>query len=144
MAARGSRLRYKCAMSSRRRAAIWIGLALLLALAVILWRRPDAPRQQPAPAVAQQAGAPPPAAAVRPAVRAPPPSPAAVAPARPASIERVRGQGAIEGAVVSASTGAGIDGAELTFQRDDGAFSVRSGSGGAFSFEVAKGGRHRL
>jgi hypothetical protein len=136
-------------MSRRRRAALWIGVGLALAVAVGLWRasgnRAGAPPAPAAAPVASRAAQPAAASPSRP--QAAPLAPAAPAPApiaRAPVIERAPGKGAIEGVVLSATTGAGIEGAELTFQRDDGAFSVRSGPGGAFSFEVAKGGRHRL
>jgi hypothetical protein len=54
------------------------------------------------------------------------------------------GPARFEGRVVSAATGAGIAGAELTFSRGGAADSVRSAGDGSFTFEPASTGRWLL
>ena len=62
----------------------------------------------------------------------------------PARVDDGPAGGSVEGVVLSAATGLGLEGAEVTFQRDDGAASVRSGPGGAFAFAPPAPGRYRV
>jgi len=66
-------------------------------------------------------------------VRVPP-----AAPSDPVSPAR------FEGRVVSSTSGAGVEGADLTFSRGGAAASVRTGAGGAFAFEPPAEGRWLL
>ncbi|MGZ3457564.1 MAG: carboxypeptidase regulatory-like domain-containing protein [Archangium sp.] len=53
-------------------------------------------------------------------------------------------QGAFEGRVISATTGEGVEGAELTFASEGGAASARTGAGGRFRFVPHTGGTWQL
>ncbi len=86
------------------------------------------------------------------------PRPKAIAPVVPAEIAPVvsPGQnkptiehaslanGAVDGRVINWSTGEGVEGAELTFQGESGATTVRSIKGGGFALEPAAPGRFTL
>lgn len=94
-----------------------------------------------------------PAAPAAPGARRPaPPSPrpvrqqprVALAPAATPALAAPAPAGALEGRVVSASTGEGIAGAQLTFARPEETSAVASGPGGAFRFEARVPGRWTL
>src|SRR6266849_1500907 len=52
--------------------------------------------------------------------------------------------GTFEGRVVSSATGQGVPSAEITFEHESGAMSVRTGADGSFAFQPAHLGHHRL
>jgi protocatechuate 3,4-dioxygenase beta subunit len=138
-----------------RRRAFWGAVAVLvLALgAAWLWlrRAPPPPLQQQAATEARRTA---PGAAERAppqlAERAPaPPRTGSAAAARKPEAGRARTEvgpagGAVEGVVLSQATGGGIAGAELTFQRDEGASTVRTDPTGAFVFEPGRPGHYRV
>jgi hypothetical protein len=111
--------------------------ALLALLALLLLRSP------PRPAGAAPAGGQGPTAA---APEAPPPRLPLRLPAPPAGAapQAPDAPALFEGRVVSASSGQGLPGAELTFSRGGAADSVRAGAGGAFRFEPPAPGRWLL
>jgi 5-hydroxyisourate hydrolase-like protein (transthyretin family) len=119
----------------------------LVAFALLLWWLPSAPRDA-VPEEQQGAAAAVPAAAS--GARAPaalPPMERSAQSAAPAAAksgpDRPAG-GALEGRVLSSATGRPIAGAELTFQRDDGASTVRSDVDGSYRFAPEGPGHYRL
>src|SRR5262249_58763555 len=52
--------------------------------------------------------------------------------------------GSLEGRVVSSATGKGVRGAEITFEHESGAISVRTSLDGLFAFHPPKLGQYRL
>ncbi len=114
--------------------ALALTLALALLAAFLLLRRGPPPTSEATPAAGPAPGgetppAPPTALPVRMV------APRAPADDRPATFE---------GRVVSAATGQGIPGADLTFARAGAADSIRAGPGGAFTFSPTATGRWLL
>ena len=131
----------------RRRILLLASASALVGLLLYVRPGPQQPVPQAAPPARDQGeerAAPP--APGRPA----PKQPAIGAPARaallagPARVEEGPPGGSIEGAVLSTAKGLGIEGAEVTFQKDDGAASVRTGRGGSFVFAPPAPGRYRV
>ncbi|MFL5263878.1 MAG: carboxypeptidase-like regulatory domain-containing protein, partial [Anaeromyxobacteraceae bacterium] len=115
-------------------------LALLAALAVallagIVWRRAGPTERAPEPA---------PAAASRPPERTAPPPTDPVRLAERATLARDASGCTFSGRVVSAATGAGVAGAELTFSRSGEANAIAGAADGAFCFEPPQAGRWTL
>ena len=110
-----------------------VPLVALLAYLLALRGRPGVP---PPPG-----RAPGPAAAVGPAPRpAPPPRlPVLLLPPAPPAARAPAGPARFEGRVVSAVSGLGIPGAELTFARGGAAETVRAAADGSFRFEPSPG-----
>lgn len=125
----------------RRTALFGLAAALLLVLLVALTLRAgrDAPLPPPPPVPASGG-----LAALPSAAPGPPPAglPIRLPPVQPVSPADAPAR--FEGRVVSAADGSGVGGAELTFSRAGAAVSVRSGAGGAFSFEPIEEGRWLL
>jgi Carboxypeptidase regulatory-like domain len=121
-----------------------IGIAIVFALAglvLLVWPRartaPPRPAVDAAPRAAVQAPV-----APRPIAPAPP-GPSAALRAQPvvpipAQVEKAQGPATFEGKVVSLTTGFGVGGAEVTFERGGTAFVSRADDSGAFRF-VAEG-----
>jgi hypothetical protein len=117
-------------------------VALALAAALLLWftsRRP----------VLDDTGAKPQASSpVAPRARSAEPPPAIGAPIQlnraSSSRDLLAMAGTFEGRVVSSATGQGVPGAEITFEHESGAISVRTGSDGSFAFQPPQLGQYRL
>src|SRR6516165_4970170 len=107
-------------MTPARRIVVAI---VLLVIAVLVWRWPADSRRKAAPTPKPAAGA----RTSRPA------APIRLSEAQVARDEAATA-GAIEGTVVSQSTGAGIGGAELVFEHAGAAHTVTAGGDGAFRF----------
>ena len=125
----------------------WMAVVVaVLAIAIAWWLRgrvpstsTDAP--EPAAAIAPPSSADPAPAAARRSLLPPPIQLSKPVVVRPA---QVAAPGAFSGTVVDAETGGGIAGAELTFSRDNGAYSTATASGGAFRFAPRAAGTYRL
>jgi len=125
----------------------WIALVVLaLAIAVACWlgrmgtsTSTRAPEQ--VPAIAQ-----PPFAVPAPAGTRRSMLPPAIQLSRPVVVRPAQraAPGVLAGTVVDAETSSGIAGAELTFSRDNGAYSTETGVGGAFRFAPRAAGTYRL
>jgi carboxypeptidase family protein/PDZ domain-containing protein len=115
------------------RAALLAALAVAL-VAGLVWRGAERAARAPEPAPA--AASPPGAAA--------PPGAAPVRLGEPATLARDASGCAFSGRVVSAATGAGVPGAELTFSRSGEANAIGGAADGAFCFAPAQEGRWTL
>ena len=116
-------------MTPARRTAVAL---ILLAIAFIVWRWPPQPRK-PKPNASQPAAA----------HKVKPPPPIRLSEAQVAR-DPAAAAGAIEGNVVSQTTGIGIGGAELVFEHGGVAHTVAAGSEGAFRFVPHEAGQWRL
>lgn len=137
---------------------LWTVLSVLLlgGLLAILFARggrgtggaPAGPSQvpvAPVPAPSTPAAQAPPASPPRPPSPSSHSAPLRLVPAATTTEDKRAAQGAFEGRVVSATNGAGVDGAELTFSSDmGGASSVRSGVDGRFRFLPGVAGTYQL
>jgi carboxypeptidase family protein/PDZ domain-containing protein len=120
----------------RRTARVLALVAVAVALlATLVWR--SAGRTEPAPEPA-------PAAASRPPEPEAPPLTGPVRLAEPATLAREASGCTFSGRVVSAVTGAGVAGAELTFSRSGEANAIGAAADGAFCFEPPQSGRWTL
>jgi hypothetical protein len=137
---------------------LWTGLSVLLlaGLLAVLFTRGEDTRGVPlttapapsAPAVRPGAPKAPPSVPT-PTARPPAPSshsvPLRLVPAATTTEDKRASHGAFEGRVVSATDGAGVNGAELTFSSDTGgASSVRTGADGRFRFLPEAPGTYQL
>lgn len=116
-------------MTSRARLRVLLGVALALALAGVLLLRPGpaaAPRRTGV--AADEGSAPPVEPPPARAAALPVPAASGPAPAAPPAVEPF----AVEGRVVSAETGRGVAGADVTFSRAGAAASARTGADGSF------------
>jgi len=122
----------------RRRLAVAVALVLAaLAAFLLLWRPP------PADSRAGQGAPGTPPAVTEPVLATPPPSalPVRLVAPRAATDDR---PATFEGRVVSAATGRGVAGADLTFSRAGAAASTRAGPDGGFTFAPPATGRWLL
>ncbi len=126
---------------------LWLVPALLAlaALFAVRWKDSAGPAAKPPAQVISLS----PTEAPRPAARVAETLLPAATVAKAPPLERPRVEagppgGAIEGRVLSAHSGRPIENAELTFQRDDGASSVRTAADGAYAFAPGAPGRYRL
>jgi len=131
----------------RRRLLVALAaLALAVVAAVVAITRAvpaAAPASQQAPdAVATDAPRAPPSRPPAPAAPAPAPPPIALPPPPPEPPPAA--EGAFDGRVVSAATGEGIAGAQLTFARAEEAASTASAGDGSFHFAPRSSGRWLL
>jgi hypothetical protein len=126
-----------------RRASFPAVALLALAAVLLLWRSSQRPDQK-------LVAAKPPAAESPPRrVREPQPAPPSVgAPLQlnraSSGRDRPASAGSFEGRVVSSANGKGVPGAEITFEHESGAISVRTGPDGLFAFHSPKPGQYRL
>ncbi|HET9452091.1 MAG TPA: carboxypeptidase regulatory-like domain-containing protein [Aggregicoccus sp.] len=123
--------------------AVLVLLALGLGLLALRSRHPAAGEAPAKEAPAGGVGAAAPAPSLRPAAPARQALALRLLPATLAQ-EPAAASGAFEGRVVSAETGAGVAGAELTFASDAGASSVRSGPDGHFRYVPPQPGDYQL
>ncbi|HET7754898.1 MAG TPA: carboxypeptidase regulatory-like domain-containing protein [Anaeromyxobacteraceae bacterium] len=136
-------------MARRRAGALAIALALLAAVAsLFLWmicRDASSAAGGAASGAAAASGADEPQDEQRPGApwRALEPAVPVRVPAAPAQIDR-GSPGSFEGVVVSAASGQGIAGAELTFSSSGEAVTVVAGPGGEFAFSPRAAGRWTL
>lgn len=120
----------------RRRQALAALAGIALAALLVLWLWPGSPTRPLSPSGPEE---PEPVAAGG----APPAVPVPTAPV-PAPGDLPAPRGAVEGAVLSRGTGAGLPGAEVTFSRGGAAASVRCAPDGTFRFEPPEAGRWQL
>ena len=124
----------------------WIAIVVAVIAIVVAWwlsGRSSTSTSAPEPA---PAAAPSPTAVPAPAAVRRPMLPPTIQLSRPVVVRPVQAAapGALAGTVVDAETSSGIAGAELTFSRDNGAYSTATGADGAFRFAPRAAGTYRL
>ena len=125
----------------------WIAIVVAVIAIVVAWwlSGTSAPTSTRAPEPAA-AVAPTPAAVPAPAAVRRPMLPPTIQLSKPVVVRPVQAAapGALAGTVADTETSSGIGGAELTFSRDNGAYSTSTGVDGAFRFAPRAAGTYRL